>query len=506
MKKEYSELVHVVDDFMNKANKKIKDSKWREYYHFMMPSGWINDPCGLIQYKNKYHMFCQHQPYQGKWGQMHWGHAVSDDMINWTMLPEALVPSEACDDWIGGGIFTGSAIEHDGKLILFYTACAEEKQVQCMAISEDGITFKKYENNPIIDITPEDTNPHDFRDPKVWKHEDYWYMVTGGTNGESALLKESTYRDNGYGKVFLHKSKDLKNWEFVSNIVESMGELGTMLECPNFFKLGNKYVLIYSPMGLPKRQCVYLTGDFSYKTGKFNWSVMGEVDWGVDYYAPQMFTDKEDRTLMFGWIGSWPFMPWCNEKYDTSEMGWCGSISLPRELEICDDGKIIFTPAKEVELLRTDKINKYTDVIIDSNTFEFNGGEDNIHCEILLEINLKETTSKKIEIELRGTKNNSTKLIFDLEQGEMIFDRTKSGNIEALIRKCLLESINEDILNVRIFLDSSSVEIFTDNGRTVMTNNIFTEVDKTILSITSIDGNTKLTSLETYGLKKVINW
>ncbi len=167
-----------------------------------------------------------------------------------------------------------------------------------MASSEDGISFIKSDHNPILAEAPKGINPHDFRDPKVWKQGDFFFMVTGVTDGVSDLIEPSNYQTNGYGKVCLHRSKDLRIWEFVNYLVESKGELGTMLECPNFFPLDGKWVLLYSPMGLPERQVIYLTGDFDEDTGKFHWTTMGSVDWGFDYYAPQHFQDNKGRNLI----------------------------------------------------------------------------------------------------------------------------------------------------------------------------------------------------------------
>lgn len=502
----HKRVLDKVNQYMRENNPAIRGSEWREHYHFMMPTGWINDPCGLVYADGVYHMFCQHQPYQGTWGQMFWGHAVSKDMVHWEMCGEGIAPSEEYDGWIGGGIFTGSAIYEDGEIKVFYTGCSEEKQAQCMAVSKDGMHFTKYEGNPVIAEAPAGTNPHDFRDPKVWKHGEFYYMVTGGTRGRSALLEESTYAGNGYGRVFLHRSKNLIDWEYVNDLVVSRGELGTMMECPNFFQLGDKFVLIYSPMGMPQRKCVYLTGTFDYEIGRLHWNVMGEVDWGFDYYAPQIFSDPTGRTLMFGWIGSWPFMPWNHLKYDTSDAKWCGSISLPRVLSLCDDGRLKFEPAKETELLRTGNARTYTGVILnDSEPFFYQAGDDNIHCEIEAELEVTAAVSS-IEFELRAVGEQSTKLILDLRRGEMVFDRTKSGTIEALARTCSFESAGKDRIRIRFFLDSSSMEIYADDGRTVMTNNVYSAEGETKLSVRAAGGSCKIAEMRTYGLSKVISW
>lgn len=203
----------------------IKNAKMRQRYHFMAEEGWINDPNGLIFFKGQYHFFYQYNPYDSFWGAMHWGHAVSNDLIHWEYLPIALAPSEHYDDHERGGCFSGSTIEHEGKLYIFYTGTTNYGkgfvQTQCLAWSEDGVNFTKYENNPVIKA-PEGYEEANFRDPKVWKNGEYFYLVCGGK------------KDN-LAKALLYRSKDLKNWEFFNILAESRGELGYMWECPDFF-------------------------------------------------------------------------------------------------------------------------------------------------------------------------------------------------------------------------------------------------------------------------------
>ena len=500
----HQERIQKVEEFTAQKKDSIKKHPWREHYHFQAPVGWMNDPHGLIQFNGKYHLFYQHHPFSGKWGTMHWGHAVSENLIHWQHLPEALAPSESYDGWDGGGIFTGSAIEHNRELILFYTGCAKDRQVQCMASSKDGVNFIKSDHNPILSKAPNGINPHDFRDPKVWKQGELFYMVTGVTDGVSNLIEPSNYDINGFGKVCLHRSTDLKNWEFVNYLVESKGELGTMLECPNFFPLDGKWVLLYSPMGLLERQVIYLTGDFDEVTGKFHWTTMGSVDWGFDYYAPQHFQDNQGRNLIMAWIGSWPFMPWCRGEYDTTDLGWYGGISIPRQINLCSDGKLRSQPIQEFETLRNSPRLYDQKVIEENNPFEFEAG-DGIHCEILATFDLSESNSGLIGFRLRGSSDQQTLLEFDLRQGEMIFDRSKSGNKSAKVRRCLLESSSNHQLFVRILMDSISVEVFTDGGRTTMTNNVFSDPSSNNLSIYTRNGRALLRSLQTYGIGSVIS-
>jgi len=248
--KRHQEKIHRVEEHVAQHKAAIAQHPWREHYHFQPPVGWMNDPHGLIQFQGKFHLFYQHNPFSGKWATMHWGHAISADLMHWEHQPEALAPSEDYDDWEGGGIFTGSAIEHQNELILFYTGCAKDRQVQCMASSTDGLNFTKSDHNPVLAEPPPEIDPPDFRDPKVWKQGNIWYMVTGVSTRKSNSVAAKGGQIRNQGKVCLHRSTNLKNWEFVNYLVESSGELGTMLECPNFFPLDGKWVLMFSPMDL----------------------------------------------------------------------------------------------------------------------------------------------------------------------------------------------------------------------------------------------------------------
>lgn len=196
----------------------VQNGKMRQHYHFMPQSGWMNDPNGLIFFNGQYHVFYQTNPYNGFWDCMHWGHAVSKDLVHWEYLPLALAPSEEYDDYQKGGCFSGSAIEHEGKLYVFYTATANHgngsEQSQCLAISEDGINFEKYDGNPLFDA-PEGIQPDSFRDPKVWKHENKYYMVVGASR-------------NNRGLALIYESADLYHWNFLNVLAESRGEWGFM--------------------------------------------------------------------------------------------------------------------------------------------------------------------------------------------------------------------------------------------------------------------------------------
>ena len=228
---------------ITRDREQVSSGNMRQRYHFMAETGWINDPNGVIYYKGKYHFFYQYNPYHGFWENMHWGHAVSEDMLHWEYLPPALAPSEEYEDHLKGGCFSGSAIEHEGKLYLMYTAAANHGkgfvQTQCIAYSEDGIHFEKYEKNPVL-TAPKGVAQDSFRDPKVWRHEGLYYMVCGASKDKK-------------GQALLYRSEDMLQWSFVNVLAESRGEWGSMWECPDFFEIGRRYVLTFSPIGAGER-------------------------------------------------------------------------------------------------------------------------------------------------------------------------------------------------------------------------------------------------------------
>lgn len=392
----------------------IKSGKMRQHYHFMPQTGWLNDPNGLIYFRGKYHFFFQHNPYSGFWDSMHWGHAVSDDMLHWEYLPLALVPSEKYDNHQKGGCFSGSAIEHDGKLFLMYTGVTNEgngyEQVQCIAYSEDGIHFEKYEGNPVL-TAPEGIPTDMFRDPKVWKREDTYYMVCGASR-------------NNRGMALLYRSKNMLNWEFFNVLAESRGEWGFMWECPDFYPIGDKYVLTFSPMGSGDHTSVYLVGDFDYETGSFYSHVSGEINWGFDYYAPQSFLAPDGRRIMVGWANEWEWMPSWKDWGPTYKEGWCGSFNIPMEVRLMKDSTLQFLPIKEIESLRQGG-QFWDNLVVTEDELELKAG-DGVTFELKMKIDLEKTDADKLEFTLRCGEDKKTVCMFDFKKAEMTVNRNNA--------------------------------------------------------------------------------
>lgn len=485
-KESHKQNVQKATRFVQETSRQVSH-RFRQQYHFMAPAGWINDPNGLIQYKGMYHLFYQHNPYKAVWGPMHWGHAVSRDFIHWEHLPIALAPSEEYEQG-QGGCFSGSAVENEGMLNLLYTGAStvngQQVQVQCLAQSKDGITFEKYPGNPILKRSGK--AERDFRDPKVWKHGNFWYMVTAAQEKES-------------GSALLYRSTDLIHWDFLSLLAGGDPKLGSMWECPDFFEINGTGVLLFSPVGFEDRKASYLTGHLNYESGIFTADTLGETDWGFDFYAAQTFQDAKGRRIMIGWANGWDWMPWWSGFGPTQQDLWCGHMNLPREVTVCNDGKLSFHPVEELKTLRTDawSAGGFT---LQAETAQTLHAGDGIHFELMICFDLTATSAKQISLFLRCSETEQTVLTCDLENGDLVFDRSASSTYDNGVKRCPLESAHSNTLTLHLFADTCSIEVFTDDGRTVMSSNIYPSANSSGLFLRAHGGDVRVSSIETWGL------
>lgn len=467
----------------------VENGKMRQRYHFMAQCGWMNDPNGLIYFNGKYHFFFQYNPYGEFWDSMHWGHAISSDMLHWEYLPLALAPSEPYDNYQRGGCFSGSAIEYNGKLVLMYTGTTNEgngpEQTQNIAYSEDGIHFEKYEGNPVV-RAPEGVPGDLFRDPKVWKYKNMFYMVCGASR-------------EGKGQALLYQSEDLLHWAFVNVLAESRGEWGYMWECPDFYQVGDKYVLTFSPMGAGDHTSVYLIGDFDYETGKFNCCSSDEIDWGFDYYAPQSFETPDGRRIMVGWANEWEWMPLWKDWGPTYKEGWCGSFTFPREVGIMESGKLQFVPIREIKSLRNNP-QRISELVVTETEKEITAG-DGVSFEIKMKIDLEKTDAEKFEMDFRCGEGKKTECIFDFKSAEMSVNRSEADGWSRGTSRSVMYLKGKKELDVHVLSDQSSIEIFTDQYQNNHSNNIFAGNAQNKVKIRAYGGNVVLKDIETYELK-----
>jgi beta-fructofuranosidase len=323
----------------------------RPQYHLLPARNWMNDPNGPIYYRGQYHMFYQYNPNGAFWGDMHWGHAVSADMIHWRHLPVALAPTPGGPD--ADGCFSGTAVATEGGVTMIYTGVASVpateatlrdgehnfRETQCLATSSDP-ELKVWNKlpTPVIAAPPAGLQVTGFRDPSPWREGEWWYMVVGsGVQGKG-------------GAILLYRSRDLRRWEYLHVLISGKGTgksaanpvaTGEMWECPDFFPLGNKHVLIYSTEG----KSLWQSGTLDRKEMIFHPERSGVLDHGT-YYAPKTQLDRSGNRILWGWIAETRNL----EEYRAS--GWAGMMSLPRVLTLDNAGHLRMKVAPQIEALR----------------------------------------------------------------------------------------------------------------------------------------------------------
>lgn len=414
--------------------------RYRPHYHVAPPVGWMNDPNGFSFYKGEYHIFYQFYPYDAVWGPMHWGHSASPDLVSWRTLPTALLPDrEQC--------FSGSAVVDGDTLVLMYTAHEVidhepfYNETQFLATSDDGVDFTKYPGNPVLPAAP--NGSPDFRDPKVWKHEDHWYAVLGSKT------------DDERGRVLLYRSENLIEWEFLRVLGESPGDLGYMWECPDFFELGGKHVLLWSPQGMDPagdryrnlHQTGYIIGDFDYVNFEFvQRTKFQELDYGHDFYASQTM-ERDGRRYVLAWFNMW------EQPHPEEADGWAGALTLVRELQLQGD-VLLQRPLDEMLGLRTDTV---FDGLLDTDQL--------IEFEQTGEIILSGDLAQRIDILIAGRHGGEVALRWVPEVGKVVVDR------EGDVRQVEWTPVGAH--SWRLFLDASSLELFCGEGEVVFSTRVY---------------------------------
>ncbi len=478
---------------------------YRPSYHFTPLYGWMNDPNGMVYKDGEYHLYFQYNPYGSKWGNMHWGHAVSRDLINWEHLDPAIARDPV------GHIFSGSSVVDkkntagfgkDAIIAIYTNNSVNHDEVQCIAYSNDnGRTFTKYEGNPVL--TPFD-GLKDFRDPKVfWYEKDKcWFMIVSAD-------KETRF----------YKSKNLKKWDYVSAFGKGLGQQPCQYECPDFFQLpvngdekNKKWVMtmnINPGCWFGGSATEYFVGDFDGKN--FTCPDANDVkwlDWGKDHYATVTFSNTGNRVLAITWMSNWQYANLTPFKQNR------GANGLPRELKLYEkNGKYYISEDVAPEALALRKSTKE----LGSQTVEgekaFAGATSGMEGAFEIEADVTADANGIAGIELYNNKRERTLIYIDMKEGKVVMDRTESGltdfgkqsvphDIELAWDKQraaegkqparIENSINykndfalatwaplslcqegKKTFHLDIFADKSSIELFVDGGRIAMTNLVF---------------------------------
>jgi fructan beta-fructosidase len=496
-------------DEINRMNETSKqyDDRFRPGFHFSPPSHWMNDPNGLVYYEGEYHLFYQHHPHGSKWGPMHWGHAVSADLIHWEHMPIALFPDEH------GAIFSGCCVvdwnnssglfEGPHGLVAIFThadTCpktGQPRQRQSLAYSSDkGRTWHKYNGNPVL----AEDDLIDFRDPKVFWHpqSERWVMVIVAGD-----------------HVRFYGSKNLREWSLTGEFGKEEGSHDGVWECPDLFALpiddsGRcKWVLIISIGDNPDcpegSRMQYFIGEFDGSTF-INENPADHILWldhGRDNYAGVTWSDipeQDGRRVMIGWMSNWKY---ANQ---TPTGDWRGAMTLPRALSLTsrDEGIVLIQmPVREVERLRKTSMS-WNDVTVTQDVPFTQQTNDGL-LEFEADIDIR--SGNEVHIKFKSSGHNETIIGYDPIRQWLFIDRSKSGLTDfhpEFACEHGASMVPEDgKIKLHIWLDRNAVEVYGNEGLVVLTDQIFPDAPIDRIEINAKSGQVVLSSLHLHALKSI---
>ena len=475
-----------------------REKKFRPVYHHTPLYGWMNDPNGMFYKDGTYHLYFQHNPYGSTWGNMTWGHSTSTDLVHWHGEDIAIEPDAY------GSIFSGSVVvDHyntagfgEGAIVAFYTSAKSspwgDSQSQSMAYSTDGgKTFTKYGGNPVLT-----SDKRDFRDPKVFWYAPgkHWVMILAAGQ-----------------EMEIYSSRDLKAWKKESSFGAKQGAHGGVWECPDLIELPvegtdeTRWVLICNinpggPFGGNAAQ--YFVGTFDGK--KFVNESPTEtkwMDWGKDHYATVTFNNAPDgRVIALGWMSNW--------QYQTvlPTMQYRGANTIARDLSLYRnaDGELVMrcAPSPEIEAARVETHEIPSFRVKDS--YEVPSLLDDNDGAYEIEMQLKNSGSSRIILTLSNDKGEKVHMHYDIARKQFVMERSESGRTDFSrdFPALTVAPVDDtDTINLRLFVDRSSIEAFGDGGKFVMTNRVFPSAPYNRLTFETWRGNFKVKSLKVYKLK-----
>ena len=459
---------------------------------------------------------------------MHWGHAVSKDLISWKYLPAAMAPDT---DYDGAGCFSGTAITlPDGRQLLMYTGCGDSSkdplqkgrwlQTQCVAVSEEqpdgSIEYVKYEGNPVVkeEDLPEYCDAYEFRDPYIWRASDGTYRALAAAGRTGEIGEDGNYLHEKGTQLLLLRSDDGFKWEFDKVLFEDHRKIGVMWECPNFFELDGKQILIASPMDM-HAEADEAIGSVRFPQGNNVCCIAGEydedaeiftpdggyepVDIGLDFYAPQVMEAPDGRHIMIGWMQDPKNANFASAQDDISQPGLLyavpmdhpdgyvhgpegscifGQMTVPRELKY-RDGKLYQWPVREFCEYRKDRLD-YDGVMLKDEERSFDGISGR-SIELEIEIAPREVGAalyREFTLDFAKDEDHFIRLSYKPARSLITIDRGRSGQCSEIIsRRSYRAAYADGSLSLRILIDRWSAEIFVNGGEQVMSLTYYTPVD-----------------------------
>jgi len=459
----------------------LADDPQRPRYHLTSPANWLNDPNGLIVWNDQYHVFYQYNPGGPFHETLHWGHAVSDDLVTWRDEPVALSPTLDGPD--RDGCWSGCAVDDDGTPTILYTGGNGRRQLPCLATTDDpGLrSWQKHADNPIIEEPPAELaileTEHweaEFRDHCVWRANGCWHQIIG-----------SGVEDVG-GAALLYRSEDLRSWEYVGPIlVGDWEKSGTVWECPELLDLGEKQLLHVSNY----EDVLYFLGEL--RDDDFVTESRDLLDHG-DFYAPQSMVDG-DRYLLWGWL------PEARDVSAQWDAGWSGALSLPREIDLGPDGRLRQRPARELTRLREDTfLREASRELTAGQEWDLGRGR---YLELTATVGLVDADAVELVAFASPDGEEETRVRYTAES-ELVVDRHDASADPEATSDAQRMPITpyDDPLQLRAFFDGSVVELFA-NERHCLTSRVYpTRADSEGLSLRARGGRASVSSLSVWQL------
>ncbi len=469
----------------------------RPRYHFSPPANWMNDPNGIMEWQGEIHLFYQHNPYAPIWDNMHWGHAVSEDLVHWADLPIALAPGSGGPD--ADGCWSGCTVNNDERPTILYTGvqgdwAAPQNQRVCLATSRDGLnTWQKYAGNPVIAHPPDGLDVNGFRDPFVWREDGQWFMAIG-----------AGIRDIG-GAVLLYRSADLLRWQYLHPLC--IGDMqdasdpwtGVLWEVPQLHRLGDAHILIATIWDNDPLYSVYFSG--RYRNHRFIIESADKLDYGDrHFYAAHTIVDSRGRHIMWGFIGEGRSVA------AQQAAGWSGVLSLPRVLSLQADGKLAQVPAPEIESLRR-KRHRYVNIDLSGDSADLALDARGDALEIVAEFDAGAADEIGIKVRCSPDFEEETYIFYQARPKQLGIDRRRSRRRPASefstdVKTGDFELGVDENLRLRIFVDCSVIEVFA-NDRFCISSRVYpSRADSAGVAVSAL-GQARIVALDIWTLAAI---
>jgi beta-fructofuranosidase len=466
----------------------VPDPHHRPQYHFTPPANWLNDPNGLVQWKGRYHLFYQYNPAGPFHGTIHWGHAVSDDLIHWKDEPIVLEPTPDSPD--EHGCWSGAFVDDNGTPRAMYTGGRGRVQLPCLATADDDDlrSWSKDSSNPVIESPPDSVNvlstvhwEAEFRDHALYQIDETWYQIIGsGIEGKG-------------GVPLLYRSEDLREWEYCHPLlVGDWRETGPMWECPELLRFDEGTLLHISDYS----NVVAFTGTYEENSNRFEPRHKCLLDYGA-FYAPQSFETDDGRTITFGWVRE------ARSIESQWDAGWSGLMSLPRVISMTEDQRPRMEVADEVTQLRGEH-HRFEDVRISPDESGWLEGVSGDTLEIQVTFNAEDAEEFGLILRESPDGEERTVISCDVRHREVIVNRDDSSSdptVDDSPQSMPIKLGDDGTITLHVFLDRSVIEILANDAQCLTSRIYPTRLDSLGVDLYATHEGVKAASVDVWKMR-----